>query len=250
MTWPVQGIFTSHWNSDGLKPPIDWPKVRAAGYTYAWIKATDFHGGRHITDPSFDRDWELAQASGLLVGSVLYHRPRVDPDSQAHYHLSVLAGAGYGQLPHMLDVEEEPDPSHSLLTDVTLLMALLAGSPVAHAILYANLADLIAHSLYLAVEPPSSLSIANWGRFKTSPSLPAGVTRWRDWQWVCRGNRLLYPKVPGISGDVCLHRFNGATPDFLSWINQPNIPPPLFKLSVTEAERAAILSIAGKLELP
>ena len=250
MTWPVTGLFTSHWQSAGNNPPIDWPSVKAAGYTYAWIKATDHHDGRPITDPAFERDWELAQASGLFVGSMLYHRPSVPPDQQADHHVAVLAQAGYGQLPHMLDVEEEPDPDRSLYDDLSHLIRDLSRSPIGHVALYANLGFLQRFDLHRLIQPPNSLSVASWSRFKRAPSLPPGVTTWHDWQWSCRGNRPFYPTVPGIRGAVCLHRFNGTPDEFLAWIQQASIPPPRFTVSLTEPERAALLSIAGKLAPP
>lgn len=248
MAWPVQGIFTSHWQSAGDKPAIDWSAVRAAGFLYAWIKATDFVDNQPITDPRFERDWQQAQAAGLLVGSVLYHRTRVSSSAQADYHLAVLSRIGYGQLPHLIDAEDPPDQSRPIDEDIRRLITNLQQSPLGRVALYSNPAYFRAHLPFLRPDDAISISIANWGRIKRAPDLPPNLTTWHDWQWTCAGNRRLYPAVPGIRGDVCLHRFNGSTSDFLAWINAAILPPPLFPLHLSETERAAILSLAAKLQ--
>lgn len=250
MTFPVTGVFTSHWNSDGNKPLIDWPKVKAAGYTYAWIKATDFWDGQYRTDIRFERDWDLAQASGLLVGSLLYHRPHAPPDGQADYHLAVLSSAGYGQLPHLLDVEEAADPQRDIIYDVRRLLTDLEQSPTGRAALYANLNHFIVYELHQAMTFSTSLSIAYWSRTKSEPVLPKELSTWHDWQWNCKANRIFQPRVPGITGDVCLHRFNGNQAAFLDWINSSSIPSPSYPVSLSQSERAAILSLASKLDPP
>ncbi len=250
MTFPITGIFTSHWNSDGSKPLIDWPQVKAAGFTYAWIKATDFWDGRHRTDIRFERDWDLAQASGLLVGSLLYHRPGIPPDGQADYHLEVLSSTGYGQLPHLLDVEEPAYAGRSFIDDIKRLLSDLEQSPLGRSALYANLNHLSTYSLYRAMHPTTSLSIAYWSRTGSAPGLPSTISEWHDWQWNCKANRRFQPKVPGITGDVCLHRFNGSEATFLEWLNQSTTPVPTYPVKLSVKERAAILSIASKLNPP
>ena len=45
----VPGIDVSYWDSG-----IDWPKVRATGQRFVFIKATE---GETYTDPTFETNW-------------------------------------------------------------------------------------------------------------------------------------------------------------------------------------------------
>jgi lysozyme len=60
---PVHGVDVSRWQGN-----IDWPRLRAHGANFAYIKATD--GGDHL-DPMFKRNWRAADEAGLRRGA--YH---------------------------------------------------------------------------------------------------------------------------------------------------------------------------------
>ena len=60
----------SHQHPGGA--PIDWVKVRAAGHSYALVKATE---GTTYTNPYFVDDWTGAGAAGLYRGAYHYARP-------------------------------------------------------------------------------------------------------------------------------------------------------------------------------
>src|SRR5262249_19644402 len=62
-TMPIQGIDVSYWQGD-----IDWEKVRDAGVSFTYIKATE--GGDRI-DPKFLENWEGAKRAGIARGA--YH---------------------------------------------------------------------------------------------------------------------------------------------------------------------------------
>ena len=55
-TMPIQGIDVSYWQGD-----IDWQKVRGAGISFAYIKATE--GGDHL-DPKFRQNWYASKRAG------------------------------------------------------------------------------------------------------------------------------------------------------------------------------------------
>lgn len=62
----VKGIDISHHQND--KGPIDWNKVKGAGYEFAFVKATQ---GTGYIDPFFKKNRDDARKAGLLVG--FYH---------------------------------------------------------------------------------------------------------------------------------------------------------------------------------
>ncbi len=62
----VPGIDVSYWNAG-----IDWPKVRAAGQRFTFIKASEGDG---YLDPTFDDNWRGAKAAGLLRGAYHFFR--------------------------------------------------------------------------------------------------------------------------------------------------------------------------------
>ena len=55
----VPGIDVSYWDSG-----IDWPKVRATGQRYVFIKATE---GDSYADPTFDDNWRGAKPSSASL---------------------------------------------------------------------------------------------------------------------------------------------------------------------------------------
>ena len=62
----VPGIDVSYWNSG-----IDWPKVRATGQRFVFVKATEAASYR---DPTFDDIWLGGKSAGLLRGAYLFFR--------------------------------------------------------------------------------------------------------------------------------------------------------------------------------
>lgn len=93
--YPVRGIDVSH--HQGV---IDWQKVRAAGFSFAYIKASE---GGDFTDPQFAANWRGAKAAGIARGA--YHlftlctpvTPQIDNFVNTVYEV--------GELPPVLDLE-------------------------------------------------------------------------------------------------------------------------------------------------
>jgi len=77
--YPVRGVDVSHHNGR-----VDWPRIRAAGYVFAYLKATE---GATFRDRTFLRNRTEATRAGLVTGA---------------YHFFTLCRAGPGagaQLP-------------------------------------------------------------------------------------------------------------------------------------------------------
>jgi len=78
----VPGIDVSYWDSG-----IDWPKVRATGQRFVFIKTTE---GETYTDPTFENNWVGAKTSGLLRGAYCFFHPNQDGKKQADRFISVV----------------------------------------------------------------------------------------------------------------------------------------------------------------
>ncbi|MBD2004848.1 MULTISPECIES: GH25 family lysozyme [Cyanophyceae] len=111
-------IILSNTNASGFEPGIDvsdyddqvnWQKVRSAGFTFAFAKATE---GKTWRATTFPRNWRQMQGAGIIRGAYHFFRPSVDPKEQARNFLDYIASVEPIQpedLPPALDLEHFPD---------------------------------------------------------------------------------------------------------------------------------------------
>lgn len=196
----------SHQHPNGQ--PIEWRQVRAAGHTYAFVKATE---GTTYTNPWFRRDFDGAGAAGLYRGAYHYARPSLPLSSavaQARYMVSVTGTLrGAGELPLVLDLEETgglgpADLAAWARAFLAEARALTGRAPIIYTGFYfwrdsvGAPADLAAnHRLWLPSYPADPHSTT----FR--PLVPAGFPTWTFWQYTSTGS------VPGIVGNVDINRF-------------------------------------------
>lgn len=93
--FPVRGIDVSHHQG-----AIDWPRVRAAGVTFAYIKASE---GADFLDPRFEVNWRAAKAAGIKRGA--YHFFTLCTKVAPQIDNFVAAVFEVGELPPALDLE-------------------------------------------------------------------------------------------------------------------------------------------------
>ena len=102
----VQGVdVASHQHPNGQ--PIDWSQVAAAGYKFAFIKATE---GSYYVNPYYASDLAQARAAGLLVAGYHFANPGYSSGTlQADFALNAQTYAANGAtLPFILDAEYDP----------------------------------------------------------------------------------------------------------------------------------------------
>lgn len=100
----LQGLDVSHHNG-----PVDWIKVKAAGYSFAFCKATQ---GTTFTDPLFQRNIQQGFQAGLLMGAYHFLEPLQDPALQVQHFLDQVRTCPR-PLMVALDVElldQDPEP--------------------------------------------------------------------------------------------------------------------------------------------
>ncbi len=188
--------------------PIDWGAVRAAGHSYAFVKATE---STDYTNPWFARDWGGAGAAGLYRGAYHFARPALPISTaldQARYFVSRVGSMGGGlDLPPVLDLEATGGLGQRDLAEWTRawlaeVQRLTGKSPILYTGYYfwrdavGNPADIgAAYRLWLPSYPSDPESTT----FR--PLVPAGWRMWTFWQYRSNGS------VPGISGEVDMNRF-------------------------------------------
>ncbi len=105
----VCGIDISHWNGN-----INWKAVSLDNISFVYMKATE---GVSYVDPSFNTNWPAIKNTRLVRGAYLYFLPALNNEKQvlqAQNFISTVKRLEKGDLPPMLDVEDDPEISVAL----------------------------------------------------------------------------------------------------------------------------------------
>jgi lysozyme len=190
---PAKGVDVSN-----LQGYIDWPKVKAADYRFAYVKA----GEGDWRDPDFLRNVKAAKDVGLKVGAYQFLRPKPGRTGaqEAAFFIAQLEHArlGKGDLLPVLDVEAtklDRAGTHAYVKSFANAMRAHGFRPL----IYTGTwfwnpkvgDDDFGCPLWIAAYQSSE------------PKLPKPWTRYLIWQHSSSG------QMPGISGDVDLNK----TPD-------------------------------------
>ena len=202
----VPGIDVSYWDSG-----IDWPKVRATGQRFVFIKASE---GNTYSDPTFDDNWRGAKSAGLLRGAYHFFRCNIDPKKQADYFIEYVKSMNdNGELPPVLDLETNDGVGKDkIVVNVKVWLDRVESVFGRKPILYSGqffLQD------YLSVQgggPPAwareyPLWLAQYPNNYVEgmqPYLPRGWFKWAFWQYSDKG------RINGINAAVDLNVFNGT----------------------------------------
>lgn len=209
----VPGLDVSYWQSG-----IDWPKVRATGQRFAFIKATE---GETYSDPTFNDDWDGAKLSGLLRGPYCFFHPKQDPKKQADYFISVVkAQNDIGELPPVIDLEVTDGLTRDKIIPkvkawLDEVEQAFGRKPMIYsgvAFLETNLSDLGGGPPTWAKDYPFWLS---WYPIQfvdgMTPLMPRGWFNWNFWQYSENG------RLNGINTKANLDVFNGTLADLYAF---------------------------------
>jgi lysozyme len=114
----VAGIDISHW--DGT---INWSEVNGESIYFVYMKATE---GTDFIDPSFEANWNGIRSTSLRRGAYLFYDPGLSaPDQtvQAQNFIHTVKDLQDGDLPPMLDVEDDPEIPVAVFQSRLLLVA-------------------------------------------------------------------------------------------------------------------------------
>lgn len=222
----IEGIDISHYQWPHGHPP-DFKQI-AQAKSYCISKASD---GAADHDATFKTNWALAKSHQMFLGAYHFFRALHDPIAQAKNFVSQLIEPfGPGQLPYMLDIEEDLANKKNPKSDRWRLiktqserlqriaafdqevLRLTGGTSMIYT--RANFFDPyfgkgISQNFKASDKP---LVIVDYRKNNaTNPEMPqawksAGKS-WTFHQYTGSG------ACPGISGDVDLDRFNGSLDD-------------------------------------
>jgi len=202
----VPGIDVSYWDAG-----IDWPKVRAAGQRFVFVKATE---ADTYQDPTFDDNWFGAKKAGLLRGAYHFFRCNVDAKKQADNFINYFNSFNdAGELPPVLDLETHDNvKKEKIIPAVKTYLDRVEAALGKKAILYSGYFFLQDYLSEAGGGPPMwtkdyPLWIAQYpNQYVTGmePSLPRGWFKWTFWQYSEKG------VVNGINADVDLNLYNGT----------------------------------------
>jgi GH25 family lysozyme M1 (1,4-beta-N-acetylmuramidase)/LysM repeat protein len=202
----VPGIDVSYWDAG-----IDWPKVRATGQRFVFVKATE---AITYKDPTFDDNWFGAKSAGLLRGAYHFFRCNRDAKKQADFFIDYVKSFNdLGELPPVLDLEtDDGQRRDKIVPAVKIWLDRVEAAFDKKPIIYSGqyfLQDYLSEAgggppawakdymLWLAQYPNQYIP-------GTQPFLPRGWFQWTFWQYSEKG------RVNGINADVDLNLFNGT----------------------------------------
>ena len=206
----ADGIDVSHWQGS-----VNWPKVKAAGMQFAFMKATE---STTYTDTAFATNWAGAAApSGIYRGAYHFARPSTASGSAAKQAaLLRLQGrlvpgprhAAPGPRPRgHRRARRRPRCAPGSQTWLTRRRA--AHRPDADPLLLAVFWETTSATAPLS---PATRCGSRTTR-SSSPRVPGGWPTWTFWQRTSSGS------VSGISGNVDMNRFNGTTAQLAALAN-------------------------------
>jgi GH25 family lysozyme M1 (1,4-beta-N-acetylmuramidase) len=216
---------------------IDWSRVAAAGYKFAFIKATE---GDYYKNPYYASDLAEAKAAGLYATGYHFAVPNVSGGaSQADYAVQNGAYTADGRtLPLALDIEYNPYGAECYGLSAAAMVSWLAAFASEARRLTGQLPIIYTtadwwhtctgDSTTFGADP---LWVAGYG--DGSPPMPAGWANWTFWQYTSHGT------VPGISGDVDVSYFLSGAVRLLDPGSQQDGPGTGIQLQVTSLNAAA-----------
>ena len=202
----VPGIDVSYWDAG-----IDWPKVRATGQRFVFVKATE---GNTYQDPTYDDNWFGAKSAGLLRGAYHFFHCNIDPKKQADNFINYVKSFNdNGELAPVLDLETHDNvKKEKIIPAVKTYLDLIEAAFGKKPIIYSGYFFLQDYLSEAGGGPPMwakdyPLWIAQYPNQYTpgmSPLLPRGWFKWTIWQYSEKG------VINGINADVDLNLFNGT----------------------------------------
>ncbi len=203
--YPVHGIDVSRWQGE-----IDWPRVRASGVDFAFIKATE---GGDVADPMFAANWAEARDAGLPRGAYHFYyfcRPAREQAAWFIRHVPKERGA----LPPVLDMEWNhksrtcpirPEPA-AVRAEMGVFLETLTRHYGQRPIIY------VTPDFYADNDLGRISGYPFWLRSVADhPSQVYPGQRWSFWQYTGTG------VVPGISGRADINVFSGDRNDWMIW---------------------------------
>ncbi len=239
----VAGIDVSYWEAG-----IDWPKVRAAGQRFTFVKASEGDG---YLDQTFDDNWRGAKSAGLLRGAYHFFRANVDAKKQANKFIDYVRSMNDdGELPPVLDLETNDGQGRDkVIARAKTWLEIVEAAFKRKPIIYSGQFFLQDYFSEAGGGPPAwardyPLWLAQYPNQYVpgmQPGLPRGWFKWTFWQYSEKG------RVNGINANVDLDLFNGSLEDLYKFAGiELNKEPPAAPQKHTVTAGDSFETIANK----
>ena len=224
-------IFLSNMSPNGFEPGLDvsdfdatvnWARVKSAGYSFAFTKATE---GGTFRASTFPRNWRLMEQSGIIRGAYHFFRPTTDPERQARNFLDYINDVDPIQeddLPPALDLESFPNSVRrqwesldraERVRRVQTWIDVIEDKIKRRPIIYTSFGfwnEFMAGVTEFSSYP---LWVANYTT-RRRPTLPREWSNWVFWQFTDTA------EIPGIpTPDEDGDRFNGSLSDLVQFVS-------------------------------
>jgi GH25 family lysozyme M1 (1,4-beta-N-acetylmuramidase) len=208
----LEGVDVSHHNGS-----ISWSRVRAAGVTFTFVKATE---GATFVDPRCTANLAGCRAAGIAPGAYHFYHHDVDPAAQAAHFLQTIGQPETGDLPPALDIEAPGDGAGSIKYPtaevvnrigefVRAVERQLGRAPFIYTYPSAWVETTGNSNAFASICP---LWIAS---YTASPKIPGGWTEYTVWQYTDRGS------VAGIATIVDRDRMSDGVSELDALRHQP-----------------------------
>lgn len=183
---------------------VDWEKVKNAGISFSFARAINDAGAGNTADPKFARNWQGMKDNGIFRGAYYFLRPNRNTTDAANLFVSIVGALGEGDLPPVIDVEDDDGASASnILDDIARWIEIVEGALNRQVLIYTNRPmreSTLGNSTRFSDHP---LWIAHYTN-AAQPRIPSAFPRYSFWQHSQTGT------VSGVNGGVDLNRFNGS----------------------------------------
>lgn len=201
--FPVRGVDVSHYQGR-----VEWARVRAAGYDFAYLKASE--GGTFV-DSAYARNRDQARRAGLVTGPYHFFTLCAGAAAQAANLLAVQPPDSARSLPPAVDLEfggncGDRPPADSVRARVGRFLAVVDSAYGRPAVLYVT-AEF--YQTYLRGAAGHPLWVRNVFR------RPRYGGEWMLWQYAATA------RVPGIRGRADLDAFHGTRAEFEAFVSPP-----------------------------
>jgi GH25 family lysozyme M1 (1,4-beta-N-acetylmuramidase) len=209
-SWGPAGVDVSHYQGT-----INWSSVKAAGISFAYIKATE---GTTYTDPQFSANYLHAYNAKVIRGAYHFAQPGLSSGSAQATYFAGHGGAWSADnltLPGMLDLEGGCAglSTTSMRSWILAFYDTYKSKTTRDVVIYTSPSWWnTCTGGWSGMSTKSPLYVANWTT-AANPTIPNGFPYATIWQYTDAGS------VSGISGRVDRDRFNGTASRLLALAN-------------------------------
>jgi lysozyme len=200
---------------------VDWIRVKQAGYTFAFAKATE---GETWKAATFPRNWRQMEGVGIIRGAYHFFRPTIDAKAQAKHFLDYVNSVdpiGVNDLPPVIDLEHypasveqqwnslsKPERVQRVKKWIDVIESEINRKPIIYTSYgfwngwMRGVRDFSGYPLWVAHYTPNP-----------QPLIPNEWDRWTFWQYSD------HAEIPGIlESREDVNRFNGSLSDLIAFI--------------------------------